>query len=391
MLAYPQMKKKISYALYLFFAIAFILEGGTRLYKTIQAATFQHDRYSNNLDDEYHYPRPYVMAAAKPFSSFVNDVHNILGYRGPLPTLPKPTSEFRVFLIGGSTVHGEVHSVSALLNEKNLKLNNKDVKFYNFGIGSSISRQDLIRIIVDLAGYSPDFIIHYGGGNDFLHFDDRINYPHRFSFYEKNYFFNKNSNILRDISFVLTRSEFLKYFAEDALVKMFFKPEESYFTDKKNVSYYRVLAYGSNLNMMNLLSQSIGSRFMAVFQPIVSYKPHQSDLEKSNIIFDSQETERQRNFIFQVMKAPKFNSTPFFDCSHIFDDVSEQIFRDFIHVDLNGQKMVVDCIAKNFESAVRKPAVKAEGVFIPEDLFVRGSDNFKSFLKDNLKIESIDL
>ncbi len=79
-----------------------------------------------------------------------------------------------------------------------------------------VSRQDILRIMIDLSGYLPDLIIHYGGGNDLMMGSDkRLNFPHRFVHYEKNQYFTKSvcnydwflglamgSSFLRDQQFI---------------------------------------------------------------------------------------------------------------------------------------------------------------------------------------------
>jgi len=41
----------------------------------------QETRAITETNDEHHYPRPYVMAAGKPFTEFGGKKHNVLGYK----------------------------------------------------------------------------------------------------------------------------------------------------------------------------------------------------------------------------------------------------------------------------------------------------------------------
>ena len=381
------MYKKIAYSFYLVLAVFVVSEFSIRAYRKISQTPALQNKYAYELNDDHHYPRPYVMAAAKPFTKFHNSVHNILGYRDDLPVLPKPQNEFRVFVIGGSTVHGEQVPLTEILNGKLMVYKNKKVRFYNFGSGSSISRQDVIRILIDLAGYSPDYIIHYGGGNDIYSSDHRVNFPHRFVLYENNYFFNKNASLKKDLGFLLSRSELLKFFAEDKLVNTFFEPPVEYFTDSNHLGYYKTLAYASNISIMAFLSQNLGVKFMAIFQPLVELRP---EFYGSEIEYKKPENDlilKQRDFLFNLMGSAKFSSTPFVDCSHIFDSVKLPIFRDVIHVNAEGQKTVADCIFANFEKNITKPITPTKPVFLPEDFFITGVPDLKAFLLDFANVE----
>ena len=61
----------------------------------------------------YRKPRPYVMFSGEPNTHELNEI----GYRGVAPTPSKDASEFRIFMLGGSTVVGGTPPISDLVEE----------------------------------------------------------------------------------------------------------------------------------------------------------------------------------------------------------------------------------------------------------------------------------
>ena len=207
-------------------------------------------------------------------------------------------------------------------------------------------------------------------------------------FYEYNYFFNKNGNTLKDLAFLLNRSELLKLFAEEKLVNTFFEPPDMYFTDDHHLAFYKTLAYASNVSIMAFLSQNLGVKFTAVFQPIVAFRTQLYGDEERFRHGNTPEILKQRDFLFSLMGTSKFSSTPIADCSHVFDSVNQQIFRDVIHVDAEGQKIVAECIFDHFKKDLNATSPRVKPVFLPEDFFVTGVPDLKAFL---IEFASIDI
>ena len=84
------------------------------------------------LTDDNHVPRPYVMATGRPGSPIEGDTHNELGYRGALPVMPKPKNEFRIIVLGGSTVHfNQVDLPRHIANAAHKENIGKNVAAYN--------------------------------------------------------------------------------------------------------------------------------------------------------------------------------------------------------------------------------------------------------------------
>ena len=106
----PRRIKKVLEALFLagFFLVLLLI--GAEL-----ASRYILGEYESEFEEVYQVdrtrtPQPYTMFGAKPSASVsTNDSpliehYNRLGYRGPAPTPVKPSGEYRIFILGGSTV-----------------------------------------------------------------------------------------------------------------------------------------------------------------------------------------------------------------------------------------------------------------------------------------------
>lgn len=97
---------------------------------------------------------------------------NNFGYRGDSLKNPKPSNEFRIFLVGGSTTEclyiDDRKSVEAQLQES---LNNKnttfDIKVFNAGKSGDFSTDHLAMISHRINHLEPDLIVLFLGINDF--------------------------------------------------------------------------------------------------------------------------------------------------------------------------------------------------------------------------------
>lgn len=340
------------------------------------------------INDIFHYPKPYVMAVADPQRA---PGHNVLGYNDELPASPKPPDEFRVFILGGSTVHfGEPAPFSRMINAKNLKHDSRNVKFYNFGITSSVSRQDMVRLLIDLPGYQPDMILHYGGGNDFTAVDPRINYPHRFGFYEKSLLFDLRSSWQGTLMFLVTRSELLKAVFRIPIEKFYLHDVDLLFKDKENRHLYQAAAYWQNLSWMQYLARIQGIEYLAIFQPMLAYKNHLSDKEKELILSETRDSTRSQREIFRKLSQSPVWRVTLSDCSDIFDDTQEEIFVDQIHVNSVGQEKVMNCIVDHFQRHLgqkRSAPSDLKPIEIPEHIFVVGQKDFKAWLEALAKVK----
>ena len=118
----------------------FMLEVGVRIFMN---SVIPHGYYQ--VTDNNHVARPYVMAALKPGSG-----RNRLGYYGDLPVIPKPKGNYYIFLLGGSALLNGEPPFPKLLEKEFLYRGFGQVKIFNWGVSSSNTTQDLIRILLDV-------------------------------------------------------------------------------------------------------------------------------------------------------------------------------------------------------------------------------------------------
>ena len=254
--------------------------------------SFKSYKASTEVEDSIHVLRPYVMSGASPRLKGINT----LGYKGDLPKTVKSKDEIRIFFLGGSTVFGhepiyekEIGKSLPFYVERFLqKKYGEHVKVFNFGITSSVTQQDLVRLVVDVTNFSPDIVVAYGGGNDLFgnHFDNRVGYPHRFMFYETNPLWKKNINEYP--VFMLTafgsltlrklfRSNFENYFMSQDREKFFAEGIAAYQDSHSN--------YVDSLMKMQRVSKAFGAEFIAFFQPLRSFYYGQKEAIDSSVKF----------------------------------------------------------------------------------------------------------
>jgi len=143
-------------------------------------------------------PQPYTMFGGVGGGSLKGQLHanketeeklNRLGYRGKAPAAEKAEGEYRIFVLGGSTVFNGEPSISELLEKEFHDGGFEKVNVFNFGVVSSVSGQEVARIVYEISDHEPDLVIMYNGGNDIwqpLTYDPRPGYPFNFLAYEKN-------------------------------------------------------------------------------------------------------------------------------------------------------------------------------------------------------------
>lgn len=135
------------------------------------------------------YPIPYMMFVGEPHEKD----HNALGYRGEAPA-PEKGDEYRVFVLGGSTVYGPGRpldmTIPGLLEKIAHENGAGQVAVYNWGVTSQVSGMEVTTILHRTADYRPDMVILYDGGNDVYlpyYWDPRPGYPFNFIVHERTF------------------------------------------------------------------------------------------------------------------------------------------------------------------------------------------------------------
>lgn len=297
-------------------------------------------------------PRPYVMFGGTPGNGL-----NERGYRGPAPTSPKPDGEYRIMLLGGSTVFEGEPPIAALMEEQFHHNGHSHVRVYNCGVVSSVSGQELARIVFELADDAPDLIVMYNGGNDVLepmHYDPRPGYPFNFLLNENNPILTGNDRPYPLVPLVAYASHVCRRLGEWRFAEAFGRLEElRTATQWKSAAWEEQIAstYVRNLEKGAKVSAAFGADFVAFFQPTLAFKDALAGAEIERSRKDAWEIAtsqaiRQRIHAHAktAMNAGVLN---FVDASDVYDDVPEPVYRDFIHTVQTAKPLVAEFMERH--------------------------------------------
>jgi hypothetical protein len=282
------------------------------------------------------HPEPYTM-----FGGQVNTAGlNRLGYRGNAPVNPKDSNEYRIFILGGSTVFLGNPPIAILLEQEFKKNGYQNVRVYNFGVISSVSGMELSRIVFQISEFEPDLIIMYNGGNDMLHpwsWDPRPGYPFNFIVYERNPLLESDVRHYPALALFaygsnIARSLFPDYF-KNKFVQLHQARVKVQWGSKEWANEIAKI-YVDNLIKADKISRVFEADFLVFFQPLVYYKHTLSPGE--NQFFDPAE----KNFVIYTRKKifskieeiSEDSRINIVDLSQIFENTPERVFLDTIHI-----------------------------------------------------------
>jgi len=301
-----------------------------------------------------------------------NPVQEQLAHRQPMPYTmhsrfpyhweePKTTSdEFRIFMVGASSVESGQPPLPNLLGIELEKGGINPVRIFNYGVASQKSGQELAHIIYHILNLKPDLIILYDGGNDIMDpylVDPRPGYPFNFFMYESNILF-KDVQTYPLLDVIAYESGLLRRLLYSHFVKKFanlseLRKKAGYGTEKWRQEIADI--YVDNLIKAQTISHAFGSEFVAFFQPLVFFKDVQTPREK-RFGMDQQihALEVRKRIRQELARGGKNSSLNVFDLSDIFDEVSDQVFVDYIHVSDRYNKIVAQSIGQQVIKLIKK-------------------------------------
>jgi lysophospholipase L1-like esterase len=123
--------------------------------------------FSPNLDLETH-PEPGLPGMTTGPNRFTT---NNLGFRGPELARPKPPSEYRIFLVGGSTAEclylDDDDALNAVLQDAlEDRIGSRLARVYNAGKSGDRSDDHISMVVHRLVHLEPDLIVLFAGIND---------------------------------------------------------------------------------------------------------------------------------------------------------------------------------------------------------------------------------
>jgi len=218
------------------------------------------------------------------------------------------TAKKRIVVLGGSTTdHGTyenlIKSWPEYLYEKC-----KDVVIYNGGMAGYDSTRECLKLLRDVAQLRPDLIISYSGVND-LGQPKKEGYP-----------FTRTS---------VARSINVQCFG----VKNDVSPDE----------YWIELG-----RYMNALAEVMGSRFLRILQPCLLTKAEAARTSNEEILYATGNPKRRFFTDYGKLQANVKETISqydwLYDMTDAFDEVYENIYRGYSHVNNVGNQIIADRI-----------------------------------------------
>ena len=303
--------------------------------------------------------KPYVMFGGLENGELESgEILNRLGYRGKLPAATKKSDEFRVFMLGGSTVFVGNPPIPILVEKELRSRGFRNVEVYNFGVISSTSGMELSRILFEIFDMQPDLIVMYNWYNDISHplgCDPRPGYPFNFIVYENNPLLESEIASYPTLAMLLYGSNICRYLFPSYFFRKFIsldkeREEVAYKSSKWRMQI--VQSYVKNLVKANHISKSLGAEFIAFVQPIFYYSL--SGEAESRVLPETMEyyIDMRDRLFAEVKEAEDDSSIRVIDLTSIYGDGSEWEFSDECHTVQKAKPIVAQKIAREIISNV---------------------------------------
>jgi hypothetical protein len=310
----------------------------------------------------FYHPEPYVLYGTQPTAAMKRDADfNDLGFRGPIPALPKPVDEIRVFVFGGSTALVGDPPLSTLM-DRHFRTAGSHIRVYNFGVVASITRMDLARLVFVAAKFRPDIVLLYGGGNDVVmpyQGDPRPGYPPNYSAFEHNPLLalgEEGSSFKTLAGLLLARSDILRITAPAFLSQYLLGMSDLQKSSGWGTPQWSAkLAdeYVDDLLLTADVARGLGAEVIAVFQPLLYYKDRTAKEEQPWDLPDLHaHAELFRQRVRERTTGLKKTGLTWVDASDLFDGMTKQVFLDGIHIEQEEYSRVAEVLIRQVAAAV---------------------------------------
>lgn len=286
-------------------------------------------------------------------------------YNGPRPSTDKPAGEFRVVMLGGSTVEMGEPAIAGYL-EAELRANGVPAaRVYNYGATATNSGQELARLVFDVVDLRPDVVIVYDGANDIISpflGDPRPGYPFDFFAWERNPILIDDVRRYPTVALAAFGSAALRHCCGDYFT--------SRFTDLDALRRQTAFpsrawqdatahAYTRNVLKAARVCTGFGIRFYGFFQPTVYYKEPRTESEERMLDDKTEAAMRAREVVLadfaQARRDPSLGGQTVEDLSDAFDGIRESVFWNSVHI--NQQYNLV--IARRMRETLTRGAAPA--------------------------------
>lgn len=308
-------------------------------------------------DPDFRQASPYIMFAGQPNGTIEEfDITlNALGYRD-LPTMPKPPDEYRIIMLGGSTVFQgsqPFDSIAGALEGQLQGQGHPQVRVYNWGVYSVVAGQELAAILFRAVDYAPDLILVYNGANDLTlpyFFDPRPSYPFDFMAIEGGQRMLEGNWGLYDLYAVLLRPTSLghtlfQFEIEEQLTR---RSQLAEAANEGSAAWRAQLAqqYGQQLGKMCQMTQAFGFRLAVVLQPMIFFKDHLAGREPSLVGPSDYQTHTRQTYELARTELTQLDQRyadlpcSFNDGSYFLQDQTQALFTDPVHLSAEGNNLV---------------------------------------------------
>lgn len=278
-------------------------------------------------------PQPYTMFGGRPGADGLNE----LGYPGKAPVSPKPRGEFRVFVLGGSTVFNGDPALPALLESEFGLRGLTQFSVYNFGVVSSVSGMELARLVFQVSDLERDLVVLYNGGNDILHpwtWDPRPGYPFNFVAFESNPLLESDVSSYPAAALLAYESHLLRSLIPSFFVEHFVALDELRRRTGWNTEDWRrriADRFAANLWKARQVSPGSSADCIAFVQPLVYFKRSRTPEEAPWAADPGKRYHalRMRELILEA--AGRRPELEIVDLSGFYTERRDQVFSDVIH------------------------------------------------------------
>jgi len=283
-------------------------------------------------------------------------------YNGPSPTQPKPEGEYRVFVLGGSTVEHGDPALPECLEEKLHKRGAKNIRVYNYGVVSANSGNQLARLVFEIVDLEPDLVVFYDGVNDSQHpllNDPRPGNSFDHVVYENHPLISADTWDYPAIPLLLYGSELMRRCCQQYFIDAFtdlprLRKEAGYETKEWRLEIAR--KYVGNAIKAGRFTKAHDAEFIWFYQPLVNYKKPRTEKEE-NMVHHEEHYSSLRSFIQREMAAAQrkglLSDKRSFDISGVFEGVEEEIFWNSTHILQFARWKVVDAMIDPIISLIK--------------------------------------
>lgn len=304
---------------------------------------------------------------------FVNDIPTKMGVLRKTVNATNPActehSALRVWVFGGSTVWGvgapDAETLPSLLSSQLNTARDKCFEVTNLGVEAYVSNQELIFLIQELkSGNRPDMVILYDGLNDAcVGAIDRLPAGHNY-FLPIETAFETGNNVVG----ILTQKSYL--FRLVRALRRRLEPSPTATArdaDLSGLVRATLDNYEANLAIVRMLGEKYGFKTVFFWQPALLYgkkplDPFEQALFDETALKDGGRSGRSGSETYLAIQAVyeeaarrSAASGDFVFLGHIFDQVREPIYIDWMHVGPRGNEILAAAIAAEFHPTLPNP------------------------------------